>query len=737
MAHSQYQVLLARTALLPGESLPSLLARLSLLNCYDAPDNLSQLLRERGNARDIIKDRITFPRRLGMYQRLKELTCVSIPDLYAASAHQFATVLTPPDTLLEFLELSHDNSVALLAPSLASKQLRPVGAGQFCPLCLQDAAYHRSIWMPIAASACLQHCCLLIDRCEQCDKSLSIHEIVEMRCHKCKGNLVEAKILHLNNDLGLLFQRIIQSWLTNDAISDDIMHILPQEPSRALYRVVDGLQWATRMLGAGWSHLHHVTGHSQAPTFQQGNGQNTITPYESYLLYTTAFKGLVNWPAGFYEFLEGYRYQLRSGKSLNGGPKADLGNLYTQWLQDYWQHPAFEFVQSAFQSYFTDTYSLSSAVVRTNMCLENPGVAEHFSYINVAEAARYLGTTPKTVDMLVKTGRLTCRDLGQTHKRKYRLVNRAELSVLRNEWNEEVSRAEAAKWLGTTEQMIVDLVKVGLLAAERSPADGCPYWKFSRPVLIECLEKVSKHVESFLSQEKTKQGSFINLAKASRQLFVVGLNAASILLSVAEGKLKAYCSAGQVSQLSTLIFDHLDIQKYIQSVKSENGWIGREETARHLGVKDVTLTRWVKHGLISPIATYGHVQYFDQKAITTFITENVTSEEATEILSVGRLTVQKWARLGMLADACVSGPNIDGHHTYLFNREKLTWWRNERLTFGEAVSLLRVSKATFYRWVGEKKVVPLERTGGKQHWFLRKDVEYLLNKPTQQYHNQA
>ena len=140
---------MVRTPIQPGESLQSLLTRLSRLNDYDVPDTLFQILQEGISKQQALKDRIALPRGIEMYQRMEALTGIAIPDLYAASAHRFATILTPPDISIEFLEISESISLPLLAWSLAAKQLRPASAGQFCPLCLQSAAYHRLIWLPI------------------------------------------------------------------------------------------------------------------------------------------------------------------------------------------------------------------------------------------------------------------------------------------------------------------------------------------------------------------------------------------------------------------------------------------------------------------------------------------------------------------------------------------------------------------------------------------------------------
>src|SRR5207253_1625914 len=149
----------------------------------------------------------------------------------------------------------------------------------------------------------------------------------------------------------------------------------------------------------------------------------------------------------------------------------------------------------------------------------------------IAEAARLLETTPAMIDTLLTTGRLSYRIQGQVNKRQYRFVSRNEVLELRSRWNESVNRAQAAEWLGVTERMVVDLVNVGLLTAERCPAEGYPFWAFNRSALLQCIERVSKHVEWRPYQEGNSADSAVNLTGAARLLFVVGLKGVSILFS--------------------------------------------------------------------------------------------------------------------------------------------------------------------------------------------------------------
>jgi len=283
------------------------------------------------------------------------------------------------------------------------------------------------------------------------------------------------------------------------------------------------------------------------------------------------------------------------------------------------------------------------------------------------------------IKILLRTGRLTYQTQGSASKRMYRFVSRMEVLKLRSVWNELVNRAYAAEWLGVTERMVVDLVNVGLLSAEHCPAEGYPSWAFSRAALHQCLDSVSRHVEVYPHREGDNRDSMVNLAGAARLLFVVGLNAVSILFNVAEGRLRACQIARQELKLGSLLFDSSDIEQYIHKIKSENSWVSREEVIELLKVKDVTLTRWVRTRLISPTTVHGSAQYFGQDTVEMFIADHVITEEAAKILGVGKLTIQKWARQGKLFKACVSGPNIDGHHGYIFHRERLIQWHEDNI----------------------------------------------------------
>jgi len=147
-----------------------------------------------------------------------------------------------------------------------------------------------------------------------------------------------------------------------------------------------------------------------------------------------------------------------------------------------------------------------------------------------------------------------------------------------------------------------------------------------------------------------------------------------------------------------------------------------------LGCKPTTLRRLYGAGLLIPVTDNTNLkdvrhQYVEED-VAAFLEQYVTSDEAAEVLGIALLTVQAWARSGRII--ALTGPEIDGSHTYRFERAALVQWRHERLTFGETMALLGVSKAPLDRWAKQGRLTPLEdMMDGKQRWFARAEVERL------------
>ena len=202
--------LLRRTPCWPGESLPSLLERLTQLNHYAGVRILGRLYR---TPQEPVRSLLVCPRDGVTFLRLAHLTQLPAAELLAASNHRFTPILTlsgsPP--LLSWLDAPRPGQGA--GRPWPQRGLRPPAAAQYCPVCLQTAPYHRLSWIPIAATLCLAHRCLLVDRCCQCHRPVAIAAIVRRRCPTCQTDLRAAGVmLVVGDDWGILAQQLIQSW---------------------------------------------------------------------------------------------------------------------------------------------------------------------------------------------------------------------------------------------------------------------------------------------------------------------------------------------------------------------------------------------------------------------------------------------------------------------------------------------------------------------------------------------
>ena len=363
--------LLCRSPLRPHESLPSLLIRLSIANAYHSPNMITWICNER-LGRQV---RISRPTRFETYQALAKLVRIQVDKLYDASIHHFASTVVPPTFEQRLTLLFPEQPVPLLNNYFAQEHTWPESDAQFCPLCLQESICHQLAWMPLAVSVCLTHCCLLVRGCPQCQSNLYIYDVLKSRCADCGFNLTKAPAVDVSTDeIGLRSQMVIQSWLGIRSQIDTKYHcVLPNEPAPILYCFLDGLRKTIMRVKRGWNHLHDPP-NSVPHRFFPCTSKLDITPAKSYILYTTAFKGIADWPDGFFRFLD--TYKLHDEQPENGLILRNLRYLYISWLEKVWQHPAFQFVQETFDQYLLTRCSVVSP--RLRRVQENPVLKRKF-----------------------------------------------------------------------------------------------------------------------------------------------------------------------------------------------------------------------------------------------------------------------------------------------------------------------------------------------------------------------
>lgn len=717
------QPLLCHPPVLPGESLPSLIARLARLNEYEPRSILTSMIREAWkydrNAR------LSYLSLASQFRWLGTLTIIEPYELYRATEHRFVSVLTPQENEIESIELANGLSVPILARSIAHRHVRPEYAGQFCPLCLRVAAYHRLIWLPMVSAACLNHKCLLVSSCPRCEKPVRIPDIIETRCSNCKADYQEVEPILLENDsFGLFTQTLIQTWLTEGSSPVSIDYHLPQQMPRDLYRVLDGLRLCIMQVNHDWPLLHSIKNYQGPVGLRIGAMRpahlHTLTAYQSYCLYATACKGIINWPMGFHQFLTAYRSREKTRQFHSGNTLIEeFGLLFEAWLSKRWKQANLEFVQQAFCEYLADNHlSFPTAPIQSKY-KTMPALTSKLRYMPVHPAAKLLGTTEARLKLIIQSGRLMdCNEGGHSGRV---LVKREDVLVLREKWEQALDLKKAANWLGLSRKYVPHLVKVGLLAALQTSAEG-RNWMFSPSDVAECLERITERVGILSSAERANGEKMLSVRETAHllQLKLGSGSYALILQKVTEGHLQAYILANRRLQLKSLKFSQSDIDAYVETIKAKQGWIDCDEVVKVLGISPKSLKSWLKSGLISPVTTEWQTHYYDRQAIEKLKSDLVLTHEASEILGVSESAVCSLMRQGRLT--ALRGPAVDGYGMYVFSRQGLVGWRQNRLTLHEALCQIQVSYKELVSWVRQGKLLPLEDKVLMPWYFSRQHI---------------
>ena len=700
----EHRPLLQRTPLLPLESLPSLVHRLARLNFYEPPNLLQNMILEGVRDRQLWQ-----PRDTAVFERLTVLTGLPSNELFNATAHAFTPVVIPPNAQHTSI-IVETARYQCLPQRISAYQMRPANDAQYCPQCLKESSHHRRSWFPIAVSACIQHQCFLVHHCPLCHKKLHVQDMVNGHCRHCEYRLAEAKTVSLADDeLGMFTQHLIQSWFGLVESPRDKQGI-PRKSNAVLYRIADGIRQSMMLFGKSWDYTHRIDAlDSPLPC----KSKSSLTPAASYQLYATAVKALINWPNGFYEFITAYRFG-RPRNSFRRGLQNDFGTLYTQWILSYGQDDVYNFIQDAFDDYLLDNgYQHLPATRRSR----RQHTTNESHLITATEAMRILDVGEVTMKRLIERAVLT------SHKTLdgFVFVEVNEVDSLRISWQNAVSLDECARELGTVDNVVKTLIEAGLLESVRGgKVTGGFLWLVSRDSITDLRQALQSKMKPPIKRVTT-----INLIKTTQILHPLGIGLVELIQQIIDGRFALVEMLDTEWSLGDLRVNLADIDALTIEIRQERGWLTRDETAKRLGIKPVSLSKWVQSKLLQPVITHGHTQFFKENDVITFLATHIYTEEAAIILGIGRLAVQAWARAGRLHP--VSGRHIDGCHRYLFRRVDVEPLRpGNRLSASKAANLLGISRSMLTQWISDGRITPASGKGVddmKHYLFLRSDLE--------------
>lgn len=725
--------LLIRSPLLPDESLPFYLLRLSKLNGYDV------------DSRDMVRSialRHAKRNSVEFLASLSLLTCLSEAELYAATYHRWTDMFQQDGIgrningnnrgeryAQKTITLSDDNTYSLLPEAIRRWYLWPESNATYCPLCLQDNPYHRLHWFSVGTAVCLEHKILLAQGCPQCSKAIPLYSLLDCLCPNCGYSLCDTPTQSVAHDaLGLSIQAVLQSWWGQSETSIPVNVTLPDKDTKTLFSIIYGLRKAV-LQSKGYMATFHNPGVIElfdSPMQKKQRKKLKRNPTTHYATFATASKGLLNWPNGFYDFLDAYRHRL--GRKPTGDVQVDFSTFYVRVIEKQWQARTFDFVQRAFEDFIVENHTLSPSILHMKRYQKDGAFRERFPEITITEAAQTLNVSPETVKVLIDNGSLSkLRTVERRGKGRFILVLRDEVVALSRVWGKGKHLEEMSKFLGVSNDIVVALADLDLLQTLRKPTDdGALRWLFVHSSAIELQKRLKQIADDKDNRSRSGNGdadeqSWLLLTEATQMLSIYRFNAAMIIQSVLNGELRVRWSGSSLHQLE-LLSD--DVESLRERLYLERERFSRRQVAEMLSVKPRSIQRWIEIGLIEADVDGNGATWITKENWLCFRESYIFSHEAVEILGVSLLTVQKWAQNGRLHSVC--GGDGSDLHRYLFRREEVKKLApDNRMTTPQLAKEMGLSRSHMTVWIKEGKVKPVSGPGidGMRNFlFLRSEL---------------
>lgn len=232
--------------------------------------------------------------------------------------------------------------------------IRP-GRHALCPRCLESHSVHKARWDLTLYAACVEHHCLLLEKCPKCARLISPRRARLSACN-CGFRFVEAPVIEADESL------LIASSLIDHAISGDRgtsfdsftcleQRMLERLAAMALETLLKSL-WFFGLLVA----------ESRSPGIGRGRRRRGVD--SAVVIVREAISLLKNWPTGFVAALENIRGDAHAKFALSSA--SHLTQIRSYLEGELRQIPEGAFVAAAYDRFISDWWATTGRTCRSN-----------------------------------------------------------------------------------------------------------------------------------------------------------------------------------------------------------------------------------------------------------------------------------------------------------------------------------------------------------------------------------
>jgi DNA-binding transcriptional MerR regulator len=425
------------------------------------------------------------------------------------------------------------------------------------------------------------------------------------------------------------------------------------------------------------------------------------------VVIATVHSLFASWPDNFLSFLAALPHARSERRRQTDQRRAtgllrDFGVFYEKWLYKRLARPAFAFLHQAFEAYLGNHYTEGEVTKRLQPFKGRPvEQLQERPYLTKGQTKATLGIGEDVLQALLAQGRLRClmKPIGRAGKRTMFLIERGSVEAVQREWAELLPLDTVAQsYLGVTKGVLLMLEQARLLVPARGPfVDG---YKFR---LYRAVD-VDRFIVQFLDRAVKVAGPSPELLPLSRAACVMGIALVTVLGSVLEGALTLFDLNSAQPLLRRLALSPDGIQSYLDERerrrREDLGLLTVREAATLLSVSNEVLQRWIRQGLLSCEQDTAQARkprlLIRREALDIFCRTYLFTEEVAQCLGIASGTVHKYVRKGIISP--VAGRRIgDGSNRLLFLRKEIeALLPAEGLTVRESAQVLGVRPARVY-----------------------------------------
>jgi hypothetical protein len=688
---------IVKTSIHSDEFLLSYLIRLSQANCYDSFTTFKNVINETLHDQ-AIQDSLDSPRQSGTYKILSIMCGLPEKFLIEHTIHKYAPILMSYSDKKEMVEIADNRMMPLVDREIAERNFRVSTQVAYCPHCLGESAYDRLSWHLLTSTVCLKHNCLLVDSCPECGSKFTTSDLINGYCPKCNCDLRKVITNSVENDTNTIrTQKVLNGLLGIDQQED----LIPEIPNQVLFHFYTGLRTSI-LIRPDFVYFHP----SPISNYTNVNLRSSLKwkPDCQILNWVnvTAIMAMSDFPNGLYRFFDEFR-KYKEIKKISLG----LGTLYWHWFEDFWLRPEFDLFQRAFDDYLINSVDiLTFSLSKSRRICQNSTLRNRFNYISDAMASRDLQIGIKQIHQLTVTGDIQGKVINNKRVKFY--VNQKDVLKVKSILDGAVDLTIAMNLLGTTKPSVHSLIENQLIDTFGDHIGfRTQRWIISSKSISSLIERINNIVNVIVDNNSEEMMKLSQLCRKSTKL---GFNLGLIIEKVLNGEIPCYRNDSGEFSLDSLLVPTNAFNILRAEFLATNHFNTLPEFAHTFCVKQYVAVRWLNIGLIQPTLKIGNASYFSQVSVSNFKHEFITTKEVANLLGVGVLTIQKWARMGRLKP--ISGRDIDGCHENHFIRSEIELFsKQNRLTAPQMAKRLCISRSQICARIHQGKITPVSGPG--------------------------